>query len=185
MPGGSPRSLAAGPPVNDIPAVHLKSASPRKGRALRKHALRQVQLLRRPFGLPKNITVDEYRMSPVCYLSTYNYKVAACIGSSADTARAILTVLDTGAGPNLIRSDCVPKQILNNLKSAHEFINISSASRHRIQVMGIASLTVKIADHICTQPFLVVKNLNADALLGTTFIDSQVEQILPRKNVPY
>ena len=140
-----------------------------------------IQVLRRPLGLPRNITVEQYRRDPVCFLSTYNYKVAALVGPTEESAEPILTVLDTGAGPNLVRSDCVSQEVLRGLKSANEFANISSASRHKIHVLGIASLVVKIADHAVRQSFLVVRNLNADAILGTTYIDGQVEAIQPRR----
>ena len=170
-----------GPPNIDDIAVKLRTEVPRSGRQLRKHAQRMMKVLRRPFGLPRNITVAQYRQDPVCFLSTYNYKVAAFIGTTDLSAQPTLTVFDTGAGPNLIRSDCIPPKALRELKSAKEFANISSASKHRIQVLGITTLSVRVADHVCRQQFLVVRNLNADAILGTTFIDTQVDAIQPRR----
>ena len=89
--------------------------------------------------------------------------------------------MDIAAGPNLIRVDFVPGQILSNLKSANEFVNITSATRHRIHVLGIAKLYTHVGTHCCRQSFLVVRNLNADAILGTTYNNSQVTQVLPRK----
>ena len=168
-----------GPPDSVSTVVALKSAAPRHGRHLRKFAQRVVKLFSRPFGLPTNVTVEDYRKDPICFLSTYNYKVAASIGPSVESTSAILTVFDTGAGPNLIRSACLSSAVLDNLQSPREFVNLSSASKHRIQVLGITNLSITAGDHTCRQPFLVVKNLNADAILGTTYIDSQVEYISP------
>ena len=128
-------------------AVNIKAASPRKGRQLRKHAHRVVKLLQRPYGLPQGIHVSEYRKDPVCFLSTTNYKVAARIGPTTEEAAGILTVFDTGAGPNLIRADCLKPEVLQRLRSAREFANISSASRHRLEILGIATLTVTINAH--------------------------------------
>ena len=163
--------------------MNFSEARPRHGRQLRKYAHRMVKLLIRPFGLPRSITIQEYRKDPICYLSTYNYKVAAQIGTSDKFTNDVLTVLDTGARPNLIRADCTPKEALSNLRSATEFATIASASRHRIHVIGIATLTVRVGEHTCRQPLLVVRNLSADVILGTTYIDSQVEYISPRQKI--
>ena len=183
--GGKPRLKLAKPPdqLHDDHAVNIRAASPRKGRPLRKHAKRAVKLLQRPYGPPHGIRVSEYRKDPVCFLSTTNYKVAARIAPSPDSATGTVTVFDTGAGPNLIRADCVEREVLNRLRSAHEFANISSASRHRLEILGIATLSVSVGEHSVRQPFLVSKNLNADAILGTTYIDANVEYIAPRKQV--
>ena len=142
-----------------------------------------VKLLSRPFGLPRSITIQEYRKDPTCYLSTYNYKVAAQIGTSDKSTNDVLNLLDTGAGPNLTPADCSPKEALSNLRSATGFATIASASSHRIQVMGIATLTVRVGEHTCGQPFPVVLILNAHVILGTTYIDSQVELISPRLKI--
>ena len=117
----APSPPPAGPPfvTGEGIAVNIRSAFPRVGRQLRKYAQRAIKLLRRPWGLPSNITVNQYRKDPVCYLSTFNYKVAATIGSSTDSDQAaILTVLTRAPDPTsfaptvspfLIGTICVPQ----------------------------------------------------------------------------
>ena len=62
------------------------------------------------YGLPPGMSKEEYELDPVCLLSKYNYKVEAKIGRSTERQRDNLCVLDSGAGPNLIRAGLVAPQ---------------------------------------------------------------------------
>ncbi len=55
-----------------------------------------------PLGLPPRTTIGEYRANSICALSWFDYKVDARIGPSIKSQQQRLTVIDTGAGPNLI-----------------------------------------------------------------------------------
>ena len=142
---------------------------------------RPRRVLKRPFGLPRHIPLSRYRVNPVCALSVYNYKVEAALGPSADSCTRMLTVFDTGAGPNLIRADLLPPGVIKTACQKREIVTLRSASKHRLETMGIVTLTVKIADMTARTPFVVVKQLGADALLGTTFIESHCELMWFRK----
>lgn len=139
------------------------------------------RVLQRPFGLPAKVSIQEYRASPICFLSPWNYKVEALVGPTAETQVQLLTVLDTGAGPNLIRADLLPDDTLLKLDKSREMVNLASASNHRLHVMGIATLSVSIGDYKARQQFIVVKKLGADVILGCTFIDAHVRSIRPRQ----
>ena len=60
-------------------------------------------------------------------------------------------------------------------------VNLRSASQHRLDTLGIVTLTVKIADMTVRTPFFIVRQLGADMLLGTTFIDAHCEILWIRK----
>ena len=60
-------------------------------------------------------------------------------------------------------------------------MNLVSATKHRLDTLGIVKLTVTVSSYTSRQPFVVVKELGTDAILGCTFPDSVVESILPRK----
>lgn len=92
-----------------------------------------------------------------------------------------MTVFDTGAGPNLIRADMLPDELLSSFYSSRDVVNLAGAGGHRLNVLGFTLLHVLIGALTCTQPFVVVRTLGANALLGTTFIDSQVEAIWIRQ----
>ena len=116
----------------------------------------------------------QYRSDPICYLSKFNYKVSAMIGPDVSSLRPHLTVLDTGAGPNLIRADLLPEQVISKINRSREIINLSSASNHKIDVLGTTLLTVKVGDQLTRTQFVVVRNLGADVILGCQYIDSAV-----------
>ena len=63
-----------------------------------------------------------------------------------------------------------------------EIINLRSASQHRLETLGIVTLTVKIADMTIRTPFFIVRQLGADMILGTTFIDAHCEILWIRKH---
>lgn len=138
-------------------------------------------ILVRPYGLPRYVTVAEYLADPVCYLSTVNYKVEAELGPTVSTCRPVLTVFDTGAGPNLIRADLLPPELLERADRRRDVVNLASASNHRLKTKGIVTLTVRLGDFTVRQPFVVTEQLGADAILGTTFIDAHVDTIYIRK----
>ncbi len=53
-----------------------------------------------------------YLKSQVCFLSVCNYEVVAAIGEDVQSLKPLLTVLDTGTGPNLIREDLLTPEML-------------------------------------------------------------------------
>jgi len=69
----------------------------------------------RPFGLRPEVPYTEYLRDPVCSLSRYNYKVAAAIGENSSSLRTVLSVLDTGSGPNLVRASAVPQSLRSKI----------------------------------------------------------------------
>ena len=74
-------------------------------------------VLSRPYGLPKSVKMCDYMGESVCFLSPHNYKVEARIGVNSSAQHELLTVLDTGAGPNLIRAAVLPQRLLQSLDS--------------------------------------------------------------------
>ena len=89
-----------------------------------------------------------------------------------------VSVLDTGAGPNIINARCIPRQWHQYIRSV-KTPRLVSASKTAMPVLGVIELMVRIGSlHVRIQ-FLVVANLVADMILGTTFIDRYVKAILP------
>ena len=81
-------------------------------------------ILSRSYGLLKYFKLSSYRVNPLCFLSLYNYKVSASVGVSADRCVPRLSVLDTGAGPNLIREDLLPQDVVNRAMREREIVNL-------------------------------------------------------------
>ena len=133
-----------------------------------------VQVMPRPYGLPKWIRLEDYVANPVCYLSTHNYKIQASVGSQVDSLTTRLSVLDTGAVPNLVRLDVLSPADRKKISTTRECVNLSSATNHRLHTVGTISLCVKVATQTARQTFIVVRQLGADVILGCTFIDRHV-----------
>ena len=135
----------------------------------------------RPFGVPKHITLEKYLSTPVCMLSAYNYKVEASIRTNPNDWISFLSVADTGAGPNLIRADCVPPEVLAKVNSDRHVFNLASASKHKLHTIGIVNPHVNLGGYKCRQSFVVVRRRAADVILGCTFLDEHVESLHPRR----
>ncbi len=138
-----------------------------------------------PFGLPVTISVSEYRtgLNPVCHLSQYSYKVNAMIGATREKQQQVLTVLDTGAGPNLIKASILPGGVLSSIDRDQEIVRLSSASNHPLDTVGIVTLTVIVGCKTCRQQFGRRPRLGADAILGCQYIDHEVKSLRVKKRI--
>ena len=92
-------------------------------------------VLSRPYGLPKSVKMCNYMGESICFLSPHNYKVEARIGVNSSTQHDLLTVLDTGAGPNLIHAAVLPQRLLQSLDS-RGVVRLASALKHRCWLLG-------------------------------------------------
>ncbi len=136
--------------------------------------------MNRPYGLLSWTKATHYLNWQVCFLSAYKDKVEAAIGPEVHSLRPLLTVLDRGAGLNLISADLLTPEVLASCDTKRPMANLALESNHRLDTMGIVKLTVKIASYSVRQPFVVVRQLGADALLGCAYIDKHVDQVRPR-----
>ncbi len=84
----------------------------------------------------------------------------------------MLTVLDTGSVPNLVRADLLPQAALASCDSSRNIVNLSSASNHRLNTIRVVTLTVMVDSYTARQPFVVVRKLGADALSSYRHVKS-------------
>ena len=130
-----------------------------------------------PFGLPRNISFELYQIDPICKLSSFNYKVEASIITGNDKALLVLSVVDNGAGPNLVREDLIPAHLLAKIDKSRKVVNLASASGHILDTIGVVNLSVRVGTQKTCHTFVVSKNLNADIILGCSYLDEAVEDI--------
>ena len=116
-------------------------------------------------------------------LSAYNYKVEVAVSAKPTELKQYLSVADTDAGPNLIRADRVPPEILANVNRDRRIVNLSSASKHKLHTIGVVYLWMDIGGYACRQPFVVVRRLAADVIIGCTFLDDHAESLQIRRKV--
>jgi len=89
-------------------------------------------------------------------------------------------VLDTGAGVNIVRTSVLPANWMAYAKKLTTLPRIRDANNNR--------LVTKYATHLCVDTggvrlfaqVLVSDNLSVPCILGTEFIEQNIEAILPR-----
>ena len=91
---------------------------------------------------------------------------------------AIIPVLDSGAGPNLIHLQCVAESWRPSIKSVQSPALIDASNR-AMKALGEISLFDRIGEVMARILFLVVMGILVDCILGTTFVDHHVKAILP------
>ena len=148
--------------------------------ARKQYEERNRTIMSRPFGLPKHITLEKYLSTPVCMLSAYNYEVEASIGTNPSDWTSFLSVADTGAGPNLIRADCVPPEVHAKVNRHRHVVNLASASKQKLHTIDTVNLHVNLGGYKCRQPFVVGLRLAADVILGCTFLEEHFESLCRR-----
>jgi Retroviral aspartyl protease len=117
----------------------------------------------------------------VCTLSTRNYKVSATVGVSFTVLTPVFGILDTGAGPNLIRESVLPEDWERYRIPGIPAFHIVGAGGRRLVQKGNITLTVQLGTLKVQARFIVVQGLTAECILGCQFIDRQEQVILPRE----
>jgi hypothetical protein len=116
----------------------------------------------------------------VCSLATRNYKVSATVGVSETVLRPVSAILDTGAGPNLIREKVLPDYWERYRIPGPPKFHIVGAGGRRLLQKGSITLTVQLGTIKVQARFIVVKRLAVECILGCQFIDRQVQAIYPK-----
>lgn len=94
----------------------------------------------RPFHMPSDETLKQYSADTIFLLSMHIYKVNARIGTSSRGQKTMLTMVDTGNGLNIFREGCR----LEVIETDTAVVSLSSASKHKLQVLGVVKLVVTI-----------------------------------------
>ena len=117
----------------------------------------------------------------VCSLATRNYKVSATVGVSATVLRPVSAILDTGAGPNLIKETALPEDWERYRIPGPPAFHIVGAGGRRLLQKGNITLTVQLGTIKVQARFIVVEGLAAECILCCKFIDRQVQAIHPKE----
>jgi hypothetical protein len=116
----------------------------------------------------------------VCSLATHNYKISATVGVSATVLTPVSAILDTGAGPNLIREKVLPEDWERyRIPGPPEFYIVGAGGRRLLQ-KGNITFTVQVGTIKVQARFIVVEGLAAECILGCQFIGRQVQAILQK-----
>jgi len=89
-------------------------------------------------------------------------------------------VVDTGAGPSVIREDVLPEGWTEYASRAPPRTQVSDASGQLLKVNAVVSLTIYVGDAAMEYALLVVKALSGPLILGWDFQRNYVDTISPR-----
>jgi RNase H-like domain found in reverse transcriptase/Reverse transcriptase (RNA-dependent DNA polymerase)/Integrase zinc binding domain/Integrase core domain/Chromo (CHRromatin Organisation MOdifier) domain/Retroviral aspartyl protease len=112
-------------------------------------------------------------------MKSRNYKFITSVGLSTRAMFPITTVLDTGAGPSLIREDVLPKDWEAMRLRGVPVPRIVNASGRAVTSKGVVVLHVQVGDLRTRVRFYVTSGLAVPCILGCNFIDRHVRAILP------
>lgn len=93
----------------------------------------------------------------------------------------VRAVFDTGAGPNLVRDDLLPRGWESLLIPGQPLPRITNASGKRMPVKGVIVLYLQVGDLRTRVRFYVVPGLGVPCILGCNFIDLHVRSIHPKE----
>ena len=130
-----------------------------------------------PYG--GDVTMETPNTDPICMNRHRNYKVSLSIGRGTDMMIPLVSVLDTGAGPNIINANVLPAVWRTSIKSTSVPPLVDAQSRP-LRCLGVLPLIVRIGQFKARVHFVVVTNMAVDCILGTSFCDRHVHGIFPR-----
>lgn len=119
-------------------------------------------------------------LSRILMLTRKNYKVHANIGPTISLMRRAVALLDTGAGPNLIRKN----ELLQGMQTciAHEPLwDVRNAKNRPLRIIGSLKMLVQLGWFIALVEFIVREKRTVLLILGTDYCNKFVEAIYLRK----
>ena len=156
--------------------VDKLEAPVRVKRILRRGQDDPLERIRRPWYRVKRRECPEIFL----VLARKNYNVFADIGPTVGLMSRMLSVLDTGAGPNLIRKS----KLLAGLETLVSFgptQDIGDANNRPLRTVGTIRMPVRLGRFVATAEYIVCGKLAVPLILGADYCDRFVEAIYPRK----
>ena len=92
----------------------------------------------------------------------------------------VLSMLDTGAGPSLIRKSELPAG-LETLLSFRPTQDIGDANNRPLRTVGTIKMPVRLGHFVATAELIVCEKLAVPLILGADYCDRFVDAIYPRK----
>ena len=112
----------------------------------------------------------------------HNYRIVASLGLDKLSLVAVGVVVDTGAGPNLVRRSALARGWLRQVVTSkeEEQVRLRDDNKARLRTSGTVTLWLQTGARIVPVTFLVVDDLSVPVILGCTFIDDNAHAILPQ-----
>lgn len=125
--------------------------------------------LKKPYGFKGTLLVLRKR----------NFALDASIRLDKEDPSRLTAVLDTGAGPSVVREDVLPEGWRQFASKAPRHTHVCDASGQLLKGRGIVELSVIVEGKAMQYEFLVVKSLSVPLILGMDFQKEHVKAIYP------
>jgi len=109
-----------------------------------------------------------------------HYEIAATLDPCMRVMRSCRPVLDAGAGVNIVRTSVLPAKWMADAEELTTIPRIRDANNNRLATKYATHLYVDTGGVRLFERFLVSDNLSVPCILGTEFIEQNIEAILPR-----
>lgn len=93
------------------------------------------------------------------------------------TLSSVLSILNTGTGPNLVRLSVLPASLRKKVDYPRALVNLQSASKHKLAMLGVVLFLAKVGHYITGQLFVVMRNDAVEVILGCMYIDDHIEKL--------
>jgi gag-polyprotein putative aspartyl protease len=113
-------------------------------------------------------------------LTTRNYKVSATVGVTTVVQTPVRAILDTGAGPIIVREAVIPEDWQCRRLTGEPECRIVGADGRKLRQKGVIILNVQVGQLRLKTKFIVVEKLAAECILGCQFINRHVQTIIPK-----
>ena len=113
-----------------------------------------------------------------------NYKVSCMIGLSPPRYIPQIAVVDTGAGPNIIRKDLIPKDWkYEGMEKSSVQMHIKDANGRLLSSVGTLRLPCQVGGLTTNTDSSVVEGLEFPIILGCNYIDKNILSIRPKERI--
>jgi len=118
----------------------------------------------------------------VLLFSLHNYRIVASLGLDKLSPVAVGDVVDTRAGPNLVRRSALAPDWLRQVVTSNEEerVRLRDANNSRLRNSSTVTLWLQTGARIVAVTLLVVDDLSVPVILCCTFIHDNAHAILPQ-----
>jgi len=109
-----------------------------------------------------------------------NFKVTTTLSFGGEDPVSVAAVVDTGAGPSVFREDLLPPGWRAHAGRAPTRTRIVDASGQALKALARLPLTLHVHDKPMHFPFIVVKRLSVQRIIGCDFQRQYTKAILPK-----
>lgn len=140
---------------------------------------KEAVLVNANYVLTQDYSEDMGEFEKTTIFTSKCYKVDVRLIQSEEVHRNVTAVLDSGAGPNLVRQDVIPTSLIPLIKPIKT--SVRSAGDTTFNVNGVIRLPIEFEREVINVVLGIAPILATKMILGTAFIDKPAKSIEPQR----